>query len=334
MRQISTSVVATLATLSLSFLSSSIAMAAPQTPVPDYAPAHVGEVNKDGIPGGKQGEHIDNFLDAQSFSLKNPGTNPKGANDFKCKPKPGQLPLILLSGTGEDAFKVWADWSPRFKAAGYCVFAPNLNTATFNDSFTYTGDIIGSAEAFGKFVQLVLRATGAPKVDVIGHSQGAGALPLAYIKWFDGAKYMNKLIGVGPANHGTTFMGADTLYKAVDGENTIDPTLVKINMQGWTQQLVSNKFDKQLDADNIDLGDVQYTTILTKYDEIVTPYTSGYLKQPGVQNIVVQDVCKNDFTDHLSFSYDPVAFQIALNALRGIDPTTNVKCEFVPPLFS
>lgn len=44
-------------------------------------------------------------------------------------------------------------------------------------------------------------------------------------------------------------------------------------MQGWTQQLASNKFNKQLDADNIDLGAVKYTIIMTKYDEIVTPPT-------------------------------------------------------------
>lgn len=99
----------------------------------------------------------------QTFSLLNPGTNPKGANNFNCKVKPGQLPLILLAGTGEDAFKVWADYAPRFAQLGYCVFTPNLNTATFSESQTYTGDIIGSAEAFSKFVQLVLRATGAPR---------------------------------------------------------------------------------------------------------------------------------------------------------------------------
>ena len=101
-------------------------------------------------------------------------------------------------------------------------------------------------------------------------------------------------------------------------------------MQGWTQQLASNKFNKQLDADNIDLGAVKYTIIMTKYDEIVTPYTSGYLRKPGVTNLVIQDVCKQDYTDHLSFSYDNNAFQIALNVLRGVAPTKNIKCEFFP----
>lgn len=334
MRRISQGLIAAVAAVSLTFISSAVAVAAPQTPVPDYIPARSSAINKDGIPGGIQGEHIDNFLDAQTFSLLHPGTNPKGANNFNCKVKPGQLPLILLAGTGEDAFKVWADYAPRFAQLGYCVFAPNLNTATFSDALTYTGDIIGSAEAFGNFVQLVLRTTGAPKVDVIGHSQGAGGLPLAYIKWFEGNKYINKLIGLAPANHGTTALGANTPYKALKAEKTVDPLLAKINMQGWTQQLTSNEFNKQLDADNIDLGDVKYTIIMTKYDEIVTPYTSGYLKKPGVTNIVIQDVCKQDFTDHLSFSFDNNAFQIALNALRGVNPTQNIKCEFVPPLFA
>ncbi|MFY9190443.1 MAG: alpha/beta fold hydrolase [Lawsonella sp.] len=334
MRRISQGLLAAFAAVSLSFVSSAVALAAPQTPIPDYTPARPGEINKDGIPGGKQGAHIDNFLEAQTFSLKNPGTNPKGANDFNCKPKPGQLPLILLSGTGEDAFKVWADYSPRFKELGYCVFAPNLNTASFSESQTYTGDIIGSAEAFGKFVQMVLKATGASKVNVIGHSQGAGTLPLAYIKWFDGYKYIHKLIGLAPGNHGTTVLGLDIPYKYLNGEGNMDPWLKKVNMQGWTQQMKSNSFNKQLDANNIDFGEVQYTTIMTKYDEIITPYTSGIINQPGVNNIVIQDVCKQDFSDHLSFSYDNNAFQMALAVLRDQDPTKNIKCEFVPPLFA
>jgi len=43
---------------------------------------------------------------------------------------------------------------------------------------------------------------------------------------------------------------------------------------------------------------VRYTTIATRYDGIVTPYRSQFLD--GGRNIGLQDLCANDFADHLA----------------------------------
>jgi triacylglycerol lipase len=61
---------------------------------------------------------------------------------------------------------------------------------------------------------------------------------------------------------------------------------------------------------------VTYTMIMTRYDLLVLPYTSGVLE--GHTNIVVQDVCPEDFADHAAVAYDPVVHRLVLNAL---DPT-------------
>ncbi|HEX3604669.1 MAG TPA: lipase, partial [Candidatus Dormibacteraeota bacterium] len=60
-------------------------------------------------------------------------------------------------------------------------------------------------------------------------------------------------------------------------------------------------------------------------DEAVVPYTSGNL--PGVTNIVVQDQCPNDVSEHGAMAYDPVVLQDVLNAL---DPAraAAVTCGF------
>ena len=36
---------------------------------------------------------------------------------------------------------------------------------------------------------------------------------------------------------------------------------------------------------------VTYTTVMTKYDELVIPYTSGIMDGPGHTNHVLQEIC-------------------------------------------
>ena len=58
---------------------------------------------------------------------------------------------------------------------------------------------------------------------------------------------------------------------------------------------------------------VRYTTVMSRYDELVTPYTSGYL--PGATNIVLQDVCPADPAEHVAVAFDPNVARLVLNAL-------------------
>jgi triacylglycerol lipase len=74
---------------------------------------------------------------------------------------------------------------------------------------------------------------------------------------------------------------------------------------------------------------ITYTNIVTKLDELVIPYRSGI--EPGMTNIVVQDVCRKDLSDHLAIAADPIAAQLVLNAL---DPANakQPRCRPVLPV--
>ena len=96
--------------------------------------------------------------------------------------------------------------------------------------------------------------------------------------------------------------------------------------------LKGSAFLKHLYADGVyAVRGVTYTTIMTKYDELVTPYTSGRLNAPNATNFVVQDQCGLDFSEHLSVAFDPTVGQDILNAL---DPAHKrpVPCQPVLPL--
>ena len=125
-----------------------------------------------------------------------PAVSPPGANDFTCKPTTAHpAPVVLVHGTFEGAADNWATASPKFKAAGYCVFALEYGNRG-------TGDIAASAGQLQRFVDAVLGATGARKVSMVGHSQG-GMMPRYYLKFLGGATKVDDLVGLAPSNHGT-----------------------------------------------------------------------------------------------------------------------------------
>jgi triacylglycerol esterase/lipase EstA (alpha/beta hydrolase family) len=108
---------------------------------------------------------------------------PPGANDWSCVPSAAHpRPAVLVHGTFENRWNNWQALSPLLKANGYCVYA--LDYGAYNGSGLLgvygVGDIPASAGRLDAFVDRVRAATGAPDVDVVGHSQG-GMMP----RWYD-----------------------------------------------------------------------------------------------------------------------------------------------------
>src|SRR3954454_17603552 len=164
------------------------------------------------------------------------GVSPPGANDFTCKPTAAHpAPVVLVHGTFEGAADNWATASPKFKAAGYCVFALEYGNRG-------TGDIVASAGQLKRFVDAVLAATGARMVSMVGHSQG-GMMPRYYLKFLGGLTKVDDLVGLAPSNHGTTNPGAivagDTFCPACDQQRAGSPFLVNLNAGDETPGSVS-----------------------------------------------------------------------------------------------
>ena len=63
------------------------------------------------------------------------------------------------------------------------------------------------------------------------------------------------------------------------------------------------------------IRDSTYTVIATRFDNRVFPWTNTFINEPGVKNIVIQDVCPLDHSAHTNIPYDPMTFQIVINAL-------------------
>ncbi len=262
-----------------------------------------------------------------------PGTAPPGSNDWSCRPSRAHpLPVVLVHGLFANMTDNWQTMSPLLANNGYCVFAFTYGV-TPGASFPF--DQIGGLEPVEHIagersacVDRVLKTTGAPKVDIVGHSEGA-TMPDYYIEYLGGATKVARYVGVSGVKHGTTLHGLNTFVAAFDTlfPGAPDPTAASC---GSCQQfLVGSEYVDKIEARAPARG-VIYTNIATRYDELVSPYTSSFLAGPNVTNITLQDHCALDFSDHLSIISSPITGRYILNAL---DPAHAQPpgCVLVPP---
>lgn len=265
------------------------------------------------------------FTAESALTASAPNTPPPGANDWGCKPSAEHpYPVVLVHGTFANMDDNWQTASPVLVNHGYCVFAFNYGGATPTSSIQGTGEIAASAQTLAAFVDKVLTATGASKVDLVGHSQG-GMMPRYYINFLGGASKVNTFVGLASSNYGTTLDGVITLADIFGARSLIDsgPSACL----ACREQEEGSAFLDNLNKEPT-VGGVQYTVIESRGDEVVTPYTNAFLPAaPNVTNITVQDQCPVDQSDHVEIAADPVAMGDMLNAL---DPANPVKVPCVP----
>lgn len=276
------------------------------------------------------------FAPAFVYGLSNPDVAPPGANDWECKPKEGQEPVVLVHGTWENAYNNFALISPSLKAAGLCVYALNYGQLPIENGgglgavlpgANGTGDIAQSAGQLKTFVDRVLASTGSKKVNIVGHSQG-GLMPRQYLKFNGGADKVDNLVTLGATNHGTDLLGIGALGRTINnlGIDILGPVGLGVGVSG-VQQVYDSEFLKKLNAGGDTVPGVKYTIIATRYDEVTTPYASTFLEPgPGVTNVTLQDGCDADTSDHVSMSYSPRAVSYILDAVRGTAASKLIVC--------
>ncbi len=271
-----------------------------------------------------------NFTHSALLAGTQVDADPPGANDWSCKPSRGHpRPVVLVHGTAGNKNTNWQTYAPLLANHGYCVFAltygVNPGTPKGPDQLGGMDDMRVSARQLAGFVAKVRRATGARKVDILGHSQGT-LMPNWYVKFLGGARYVERYISLAPLWHGSD-VGEQSLLHQVLGQ---------FNSQGYDvpfctacgQMAPDSAFLHKMRRGRVAVRGVSYTNIMTRHDELVQPWTSGIEK--GMRNIVVQDRCATDYTEHFEIASDPVAAGYVLNALDPKHPSP-VPCTVVLP---
>lgn len=270
-------------------------------------------------PEGDLGTAVKNFL----FS---PGAV-DGANDWNCKPSAEHpRPVVLVHGTFFNLGANWPILAPKLANEGYCVYAFNYgaNNLSLNGRVGGLDHIRNSAQTMKTFVDKVLESTGAPKVDVVGHSQG-GLLPHYYIEKLGGADKVDRFIGLGPSNHGTDLNGLVTFGQKLHLLGFVNGLLGR-TAPGMVDQEVGSDFQQEVFGNGDTVPGPQYTVISSKHDLVVTPWQNQQLQGDNVTNIVLQDQCPNNPAGHAGLFNDSPTHQNVLNILGPNDPDFQPSC--------
>jgi pimeloyl-ACP methyl ester carboxylesterase len=253
-------------------------------------------------------------------------------NDYSCRSAAHPNPVVLLHGLGATYYEDLNVLEAHLKDQGFCTFSLTYGGYP---GFPFVGGlkaIKDSAQEIASFVRGVHDKTGAEKVDMIGHSEGA--FQTLYVPKFGGvAPIVGKLVAVAPPTNGTTAGG---LYNLAYVLGNISRGLASVVLHA-----VGCAACDDLGPDGaavVKLNDgapiVQpgntLTVIASRHDELITPTTTSFVHEDGVANIYVQDVCPQDPVGHIGLAYDMNMWNLVINALQST-PDRKFVCSMGSP---
>ncbi|MFT3898903.1 MAG: alpha/beta fold hydrolase [Gordonia sp. (in: high G+C Gram-positive bacteria)] len=220
-------------------------------------------------------------------------TPPPGANRWSCRS--GHHPVVLLHATAMNQAANFAYLAPMLANAGYCVFSLTYGQTSWSGN---TGGLAKrEASAYRQvvpFVDRVLAATGATKVDLVGHSQGGAIAQLVSQRR---TSRIGTIVGISASSRGHSDVDVlqSRLPARAPGQNYWGPRHPGI----------------------------RYVNLATRFDQISTPYRVT-LMPPGanITNTLIQDVCPASRIGHVGMAYSPT---VGALVRRALDPAQRVR---------
>lgn len=252
-----------------------------------------------------------------------------GFNNWSCRPSAAHPePVVLLHGLGGNGPGNFATLGPYLASAGFCVYAPTYGETISGFPVGGLAPIPQSAIQIDDYIGQVLAATGAAKVDLVGHSEGAFQA-LYGPKFVSGeAAEVARVVALAPPTHGTTL---DNLVTIADDLSILPLTdaILATGCPACTELTTGSDLVSELNTGPVAQPGIDYTIIASTHDELVTPYGTEFVDEPGVDNETVQTFCPLDPVGHVGLAYDPDVAELVRNALDPTDPVP-VTCTVGP----
>lgn len=240
-------------------------------------------------------------------------------NDYACESTAHPNPVILMHGLGATYYEDLNYLEANLQSNGFCTFSITYGAYP---EFPYVGGlkpINESAAELAAFVKDVHAKTGAAKVDFVGHSEGA--FQALYIPKFEAgiSEIVDKIFAIAPPSHGTTFAGLyEFAYLGGNLTQALTATILDtVGCAACNDVLPDGAAVKALDSGPIVQPGNSVTILTSKYDELVTPTNTSFVKEAGVTNLYVQDFCPMDPVGHIGEAYDMNVWALVVSVLSG-----------------
>ncbi|KAI8605234.1 putative secreted lipase [Dissophora ornata] len=236
-----------------------------------------------------------------------------GMNDYSCQLTTAHpRPLILIHSTLLTVDSWW-EFAPVLIENGYCVFGLTYGLYPTIPGFGGLASVESSAQELATFADNVLTQMNVTQVDIVGHSQG-GILARYWMKYLEGAGKVYRHIGISPITHGTTL---DSLTIWAEAWDVFAPLSAFFNViaPSFPEMVANSTFMNELNDGGDTASGVIFSNIATKYDEVVTPYTTCFQEDTGVTNVVLQNLCALSLNEHLTMINSFVVLRFVLNQL-------------------
>jgi triacylglycerol esterase/lipase EstA (alpha/beta hydrolase family) len=282
------------------------------------------------------GAVIDDWWVALWAAVLRPTASPTGANDWLCTPTAEHpRPVVLIHGTYSNMYASFSNLAAPLRREGYCVYAFNygdwpLGLGVF-PAIRGLGPVRRSARQLSGFVERVRAQTGAAQVDLVGYSQG-GVVARTYLRYEGGANTndparntVGTVVGLASANEGSTALALTAILRAMGYTKRAHDVLGPSSRE----LLLGSTFLSDLNAPTETEPGVRYVNIATAFDEINVPFSRAWLHPgPGatVENVLLQDGCELDTTDHFGLPFNRRTHGLVL---RALDPqyTRPIACS-------
>jgi triacylglycerol esterase/lipase EstA (alpha/beta hydrolase family) len=256
-----------------------------------------------------------------------------GNNDFGCRPSAAHPdPVVLLHGTFATYYEDLNFLQASLASQGYCTFSLTYGAYPQFPLVGGLAPVVQSSLEIKNYVEKVRTATGAAKVDVVGHSEGG--LQALYLAKMQGiASEINRVVAIAPPTHGATASGLLTLAEALlpGGQATFDTIVKTLGLPVFADELTGGSAVVALNNGPVAQPGVAYTIITSRVDELVTPTETSFVREPGVDNEYVQDSCPFDPVGHIGEAYDLNVWHLVGNALDPAHATPITLCAVGSP---
>lgn len=131
------------------------------------------------------------------------------------------------------------------------------------------------------------------------------------------SEMVEHVVAISPATHGTDFGGLYKLAQRLGIRGEVGKALQTFGYPACDDYGPGGFGTLQFaNAKSISQPGNKVTVMATKYDEIVTPYTTAFVDEPGVRNLLLQDTCPLDTSAHIGEALSPNAWNLVLNTLE------------------